>query len=88
MPGVHLTLEERKSIQSGLDSCKTKAEIAVGISKSASTVSKVILAHISPPKTLMHHKSHSRSFQPNSRKNKPDQLLEEHQKQKKTTQAG
>ena len=42
MPGVHLTLEERKSIQSGLDSCKTKAEIAVGISKSASTVSKEI----------------------------------------------
>ena len=41
MPGVHLTLEERKSIQSGLDSCKTKAEIAVGISKSASTVSKL-----------------------------------------------
>ena len=39
---------------------------------------QVILAHISPPKTLMHHKSHLRSFQPNSRKNKPDQLLEKH----------
>lgn len=38
----------------------------------------VILAHISPPKTLMYQKSHSRSFQPNSRKNKPDQLLEKH----------
>ena len=39
---------------------------------------QVIFAHISPPKTLMHNKYHSRSFQPNSRKNKPDQLLEEH----------
>lgn len=48
----------------------------------------VIFAHISPPKTLMSPKSHSRLFQTNSRKNKPDQLLEEHQKQKKTTQAG
>ena len=46
MPGVHLTLEERKSIQSGLDSCKTKAEIAVGISKSASTVSKANFASV------------------------------------------
>ena len=42
MPGVHLTLEERKSIQFGLDSCKSKVEIAVGISKSGSTVSKEI----------------------------------------------
>ena len=53
MPGVHLTLEERKSIQSGLDSCKTKAEIAVGISKSASTVSRPIYPSIPRIKTGM-----------------------------------
>ncbi len=53
MPGVHLTLEERKSIQFGLDSCKSKTEIAVGISKSASTVSKEIKRYkIAKPSNL------------------------------------
>lgn len=45
MKGSHLTLEDRKAIQAGLEDGLAKAEIARKIGKSPSTVSKEIKAH-------------------------------------------
>ena len=45
MKGVHLTLDDRKEIQAGLEESLSKAEIARRIGKSPSTISKEIKLH-------------------------------------------
>lgn len=46
MKGAHLSLEDRKTIQLGLEEGLSKAEIARQIGKSSSTMSKEIKNHI------------------------------------------
>jgi IS30 family transposase len=43
--GTHLTLEERKIIQAGIENDSTKADIARTIGKDATTVAKEIRKH-------------------------------------------
>ena len=45
MKGTHLTLEERKFIQHGLEEGVSKAKIALELGKSPSTVSKEVKKH-------------------------------------------
>ena len=45
MKGAHLTLEDRKVIQAGLEKGLSKAEIARQLGKSPSTISKEIKIH-------------------------------------------